>query len=72
MVIKTFNVNEESYSKFSSYCKQFGLSMSKQIDMFMRSQIEEKPKVREEYLKKLDSIRKGKFIKVDGSLMDRY
>lgn len=46
--------------------------MSKQIDMFMRSQIEEKPKVREEYLKKLDSIRKGKFIKVDGSLMYRY
>ncbi len=72
MVIKTFNVNEESYSKFSSYCKQFGLSMSKQVDLFMKSQIEEKPKIREEYLKKLDSIRKSKFIKVDGSLMDRY
>lgn len=72
MAIKTFNVSEEIYSKFSAYCKEFGLSMSKQIDLFMRSQVEEKPKVRKEYLEKLEKIRKGKFLKVTGSLMDRY
>ncbi|MFW6230742.1 MAG: hypothetical protein ACOC32_01830 [Nanoarchaeota archaeon] len=50
-----------------------GLSMSKQIDMFMKAQIEEEPMVRKEYLEKLDRIQKyGKFIKVKGSLMDRY
>lgn len=72
MVIKTFNVNEETYKQFSTYCKDMGISMSKQIDMFMKSQIEEEPKVRNEYLRKLDGIRKGKFIKVKGSLLNRY
>jgi len=72
MTIKTFNVDEEIYHKFSSHCKAFGFSMSKQVDMFMRSQVEEDPKVRKEYLSRLDLIRKGKFIKIKGSLMDRY
>lgn len=72
MAIKTFNVDEKIYHKFSKYCKEFGFSMSKQVDMFMRSQVEEDPKVRKEYLEKIDIIRKGKFIKVKGSLMDRY
>ena len=72
MVIKTFNVSEDVYSKFSGYCKDLGLSMSKQIDTFMRSQVEEEPKVRKEYLEKLERIRKGKFVKISGSLMDRY
>ena len=64
MVLKTFNVTEEVYNKFSNFCKENGISMSKQINMFIQSQIEEEPKVREEYLKKLETIRKGKFIKV--------
>ena len=72
MVIKTFNVSEEAYNKFSNYCKEFGLSMSKQVDLFMRTQIEEKTEVRKEYLEKLNNIRKGKFIKVKGSLLSRY
>lgn len=72
MTIKTFNVDEETYNKFSNYCKEFGFSMSKQVDIFMKSQVEEDSKVRKEYLEKLDQIRKGKFIKVKGSLMDRY
>jgi len=38
--------------------------MSKQIDIFIKAQIEENPEVRETYLKKLESIRKGRFIKV--------
>ena len=63
MAIKTFNVDEESYRKFSQFCRENGLSMSKQVEIFIKSQLEEEPKVREEYLKKLDRIRKGKYIK---------
>lgn len=66
MVLKTFNLEEETYNKFSEFCKQNGMSMSKQIDIFIKAQIEEKPKVREEYLQRLNSISKGKFIKVGG------
>ena len=62
MALKTFNINEEIYKKFSSICKENGISMSKQVDIFIRAQLEEEPKVREEYLKKLENIRKGKFI----------
>ncbi|MDD5254033.1 MAG: hypothetical protein PHG05_02925 [Candidatus Nanoarchaeia archaeon] len=62
MAIKTFNVEEETYKAFSSFCKENGYSMSKQIDFFMKSIVEENPKVREDYLKKLEKIRKGKYI----------
>ncbi len=64
MVLKTFNLNEETYRKFSEFCRENGISMSKQVDIFIRAQLEEKPKVREEYLRKLEAIRKGRFIKV--------
>jgi len=66
MVLKTFNIEEETYKKFSDFCKQNGISMSKQVDIFIKAQIEEKPKVRAEYLQRLAAIRKGKFIKVGG------
>mgnify|MGYP001566720286 FL=1 len=69
MVIKTFNLEEDVYKKFADFCKKNGLSMSKQVNTFIRSQIEVKPKVREEYLQRLDTIRKGRFIKV-GSIED--
>ena len=62
MVLKTFNLDEAVYKKFSEFCRQHGLSMSKQINIFIESQIEEEPAVREEYLKKLERIRRGKFI----------
>lgn len=65
MALKTFNVEQTVYKKFSDTCKENGISMSKQVEFFMRSMIEEEPKVRKEYLEKLDRIRKGKFIKVD-------
>jgi antitoxin component of RelBE/YafQ-DinJ toxin-antitoxin module len=70
MVIKTFNVNENAYKKFSAYCKEMGLSMSSQINTFIKSQVEEDPQVREKYLEKLTKIRKGKFVEVSGSLME--
>lgn len=69
MALKTFNLDEETYSKFSEFCKQNGISMSKQIDIFIKAQLEEKPRVRTKYLQRLDAIRKGKFIKI-GSVED--
>ena len=65
MVLKTFNVDEEVYKEFSKFCKENGISMSKQVEIFMETQIETEPKVRKEYLAKLERISKGKFIQVD-------
>jgi len=64
MSIKSFNIEDKTYKKFSEYCKGNGISMSKQAEFFMKSVIEEEPKAKKEYLAKLDRIRKGKFIKV--------
>ncbi len=69
MVLKTFNLEEDTYKQFSDFCKQNGMSMSKQVNIFIKAQIEEKPKVRAEYLQRLDAIRKGKFIRV-GNIED--
>ena len=71
MVLKTFSVQETTYKKFSNFCKGHGVSMSKQVEMFMESMVEEEPKAKEEYLKKLETIRKGKFVRVN-SLAERY
>jgi len=64
MVIKTFNIEQETYEKFAEFCKKNGISASKQIEIFMKAQLEEKEKVRGEYLKTLEVIRKGTFIKI--------
>jgi antitoxin component of RelBE/YafQ-DinJ toxin-antitoxin module len=66
MVLKTFNLDDEVYRRFSEFCRENGISMSKQVNIFIQAQIETEPKVREEYLQKLEAIRKGKFIKVGG------
>ena len=71
MVLKTFNVQEQTYAKFSKFCKEHGMSMSKQIQMFIESMVEEDIKAKQEYLEKLERIRKGKFIKIK-SFDDRY
>ncbi len=71
MAIKTFNVNEEIYHKFSTFCKENGISMSKQVEIFMQSQMEDEPKAKQEYLEKLERLRKGKFIKIN-SFAERY
>lgn len=71
MVLKTFNLQEEAYRKFSNFCKEHGMSMSKQIEMFIESMMEEDPEAKEEYLKKLERIRKGKFIRIE-SFAERY
>ena len=67
MSLKTFNVDETIYKKFSSVCKENGLSMSKQVDWFMRSMVSE-PKVKKEYLEKLERLRKGPFVRVNQPL----
>ena len=74
MVLKTFNLEEDVYKKFSEFCKANGISMSKQINIFINAQVSEEPKVREEYLRKLDLIRKGRFIKIGsiGNFKKRY
>jgi antitoxin component of RelBE/YafQ-DinJ toxin-antitoxin module len=71
MVLKTFNVDEDTYTKFSALCKSHGMSMSKQIQMFMESVVSEEPEAKQEYLEKLDNIRKGKFIQV-ADFSERY
>ena len=71
MVLKTFNVQEDVYNKFSRFCKELGISMSKQIEFFMESFIEKEPKAKKEYLEKLEKIRKGKFIKIK-SIADEF
>ena len=64
MVLKTFSVQEEVFDKFSRYCKERGMSMSKQIEIFMGSIAEEEPKAKKEYLERLNKIRKEKSIKI--------
>lgn len=71
MAIKSFNIDESVYSLFLGFCRENGISMSKQVEMFMASQVEEEPKVRAEYLKKLERLRKGKFVTVN-SFAKRY
>jgi len=63
MALKTFNIDENTYKEFSKFCKENGISMSKQIEIFIEAQISTEPRVRQDYLDKLDKIRKGKFIK---------
>lgn len=70
MVLKTFNLDETVYSKFSAFCKSNGISMSKQIQIFMESQLTEDPKAKEKYLERLEKIRQGKFVAID--LAKRY
>tara|TARA_Y100000310_G_scaffold294607_1_gene325222 strand:+ start:165 stop:398 length:234 start_codon:yes stop_codon:yes gene_type:complete len=64
MVLKTFNVEDKTYRKFSEFCKGNGISMSKQIDFFMKSVVEEEPKAKQEFIEKLNRIRKQKSIHI--------
>ena len=65
MSVKSFNIADEVYGRFSTFCKSHGISMSKQIELFMQAQLEEEPAAKKEYLDKLERIRKGKFIRVE-------
>jgi len=71
MVLKTFNVQEDTYKKFSSFCKENGINMSRQVELFMESFVEDDPVAKKTYLEKLDRIRKGRFVRVD-DFLERY
>ena len=71
MVLKTFSIQEEVFERFSRFCRENGINMSKQIELFMGSFMREEPGARKEYLEKLERIRKGKFIRVK-SFAGRY
>ena len=58
MAIKTFNIDEKVYKKFSEFCKNKGISMSKQVETFIRAQMSEKSEEREGHLKNLDMTKK--------------
>jgi hypothetical protein len=62
-VKRTYSIDETVVKKFSEYCDERGLNMSKQIETFMKYVVEG-PEVRPEYLEKLEKIRKGEFIPV--------
>ena len=40
MGLKTFNLDEETYKKYSSHCKEQGISMSKRVEGFIRQELE--------------------------------
>ncbi|MDP2750805.1 MAG: hypothetical protein Q8O89_08295 [Nanoarchaeota archaeon] len=74
MVLKTFSVQEDVYNKFSKFCKENGVNMSKQVEMFMGSMVEEEPEAKRAYLEKLERIRQQKDIHIGslGDLKKRY
>ena len=40
MGLKTFNVDEALYKKYSGHCKREGISMSKRVETFIRQELE--------------------------------
>jgi hypothetical protein len=46
--------------------------MSMQINLFMKSQLEDEPEIKKEYLAKLEKIRRGPFIKFEDSILAKY
>lgn len=64
MVLRSFNVDEESYKKYSKRCKELGVSMSKQVNNFIKAQVEEEPKANKAFLKELEEARKQKPIHI--------
>jgi len=39
MALKTFNVDDELYKKFSELCKREGISMSKRVNLFLEREL---------------------------------
>jgi hypothetical protein len=54
MALKTFNLNEEIYKQFSKHCKKEGISMSKKVENFIRSELQ---KIRPFQIKKIKTYR---------------
>ncbi len=59
MSIKTFNIDEEVYKQFSAHCKKHGVSMSKRVENFIRSEViklKVKPEVKTEVADKKNVV----------------
>jgi hypothetical protein len=39
MALKTFNLDEETYKEFSDHCKSEGISMSKKVENFIKTEL---------------------------------
>jgi len=65
MAIKTFNIDAEVYKKFREYCKEHGISMSKQVELFMKSQLAKSSEERKGHLEKLEKSRSTRHITID-------
>lgn len=39
MVIKTFNLDEETYELYAEFCKKQGISMSKRVERFIKEDL---------------------------------
>lgn len=40
MALKTFNIDAETYKAYSEHCRESGISMSKQVENFIREELE--------------------------------
>jgi len=40
MALKTFNVDDGVYKSYSKHCKGRGISMSRQVEIFLRNEVE--------------------------------
>jgi len=40
VAIKTFSIDEKTYKEYSNHCKKEGISMSKKIDNFIKSELD--------------------------------
>ncbi|RLE46788.1 hypothetical protein DRJ22_01055 [Candidatus Woesearchaeota archaeon] len=61
MVLKTFNIDKKIYTEYSTFCREHGISMSKQIELFMQTMLEEDLDKHKEHMEKLDRMKKGQF-----------
>lgn len=61
MGIKSFSISDEVYEKYSAECKRLGLNMSRQIENFMRFQLEEEFLVRDDHAERIREVRRKRF-----------
>lgn len=61
MALKTFNVDPGVYARFSSFCKGNGINMSKQVELFMASFVEDDPMAKKRIVAKLDRNKKADY-----------
>jgi len=60
VVLKTFNLDEKVYKEFSKFCKENGISMSKQVNIFIQAQMAGKAGDRDKLLDQLKKMRELK------------